>query len=292
MKTDRMKKSGGFFRKMREKISGGRGVEQKEPNRTMSDDRRQLLEDFEAVISEPGQIMGSDFERAFEFIEQYPDTPEAEILVAQMYSTTPQTLKGLNYSSALKVLETMPSHSGRESIVKGMYKIEKDYIKELKSDVIAYMLQIIPEHPLADELTSALAVKNLTRAYDFVTANPENVYSEAIIKAMFDRDPNIALLLLQEKLDHPKVASIFEGIYNIYNTAAISMLTPNAILFVLDIAPDHPRIGKMIEVLVENNYTKAFHYLKVHSDHMLADTIKETIRKRHPKLEQLLDKTG
>ena len=292
MKTDRSKKKTGFFRRMRKKISSDPVVEKEESGQVISDDNLQMMEDFDAVKSEPGQITGADFDRAFEFIEQYPDAPEAEILVAQMYSTTPQTLKGLSYSSALKVLETMPSHSGRESIIKGMYNIEKDFIKELKSDVIAYMLQIIPDHPLAEELTSALAIKNLTRAYDFVTANPENISSRAIIKAMFDRDPNIALLLLQEKLDHPQVASIFEGMYNIHNTAAISRLTPNAILFVLDIAPDHPRIGKMIEVLVENNYTKAFHYLKVHPEHMLAGTIKETIRKGHPELEKLLDEIG
>jgi len=105
MKTDNTKKSSGFFRKLREKISGDRGVEQKESTQTMSDDRRQLMEDFEVVISESGQITGSDFERAFDFIDKYPATPEAEILIAQMYSTTPQTLKGLSYSSALKVLD-------------------------------------------------------------------------------------------------------------------------------------------------------------------------------------------
>ncbi len=103
------------------------------------------------------------------------------------------------------------------------------------------MLKIIPDHPLAEELTTALAVKNLTNAYDFVTANPDNVYSKKIIKAMFDRDPNIAVLLLQEKMDHPQVGSIFDGIYNITKSSEIKKLTPNAIIFILDVAPDHPQ---------------------------------------------------
>jgi len=289
MKTDIPNKKTGFFGKLREKISGDQAVESEEIIQRGSDDTQQMDEDFDAVKSEPGQITGADFDRAFEFIEQYPDSPEAEILIGQMYSTTPQTLKGLSYSGALKILETMPAHTGRESILKGMYKIEKDFIKELKSDVIAYMLQIIPDHPLADELTTALAVKNLTKAYDFVTTNKENAHCRLIIKAMFDRDANITLLLLQEKMDHPQVASIFDGIYNVEGDTQINALTPNAILFVLDVAPDHPKIRKMIEVLVEDNYAKAFHYVKVHPDHTLATTIKGALLKREPELQQLLD---
>lgn len=288
MKTDSSKKKTGFFGKIRKKVSGNQRAESEELVQRSGDDMQQMHEDFDAVKSEPGQLTGADFDRAFEFIEQYPDSPEAEILIGQMYSTTPQTLKGLTYSSALKILETMPAHTGRESIVKGMLRLEKDYIKELKSDVIAYMLQIIPDHPLADELTTALTVKNLTRAYDFVTANPHNPNTKAIIKAMFDRDANITVLLLQEKMDHPQVGSIFDGVYNIDGTQ-LSTLTPNAILYVLDVAPDHPQIGKMIEVLVEDNYPKAFHYVKVHPDHSLADMIKDTIYKRKPELRQLLD---
>lgn len=288
MKTDRSKKKAGFFGKILDKMSGDRRADSEEPVQRGGDDTLQMHEDFDAVKSEPGQITGADFDRAFEFIEQYPDSPEAEILIGQMYSTTPQTLKGLTYSSALKILETMPAHTGRESIIKGMRKIEKDYIKELKSDVIAYMLQIIPDHPLADELTTALSVKNLTKAYDFVIANPENPNTKAIIKAMFDRDANVTLLLLQEKMDHPQVPSIFAGVYGI-GRIQVSTLTPNAILYVLDVAPDHPEIKIMIEVLVESNYPKAFHYVKVHPDHSLAGVIKKTIQKRKPELQPLLD---
>lgn len=292
MKNDKSKDSGGLFRKIREKIAGKKVAEPEEVQELSSEETQRMMEEFEAVVNHTGPITGWDFDRAFEFIEQYPDSPQAEILIGQMYSTTPQSLKGLSYSSAVKVLERMPGHSGRDAIIRGMRKVEKDYIKELKSDVIAYMLKIIPDHPLADELTTALAVKNLTNAYDFITADPENVYSKAIIKAMFDRDPNIALLLLQEKMDHPQVASIFDGIYNITDDAVIEKLTPNAIIFILDVAPDHPKVRKMIEVLVENNYVKAFDFVSVHSDHSLAETIKELILERKPELKKLIDEIG
>ena len=133
-------------------------------------------------------MTGWDFDRAFDFIERYPNTSSRrKYSLGRCMPPTVKALKGLSYASAVKVLDRMPGHAGTQSIIKGMYKIEKDYIHELKSDVIAHMLKIIPDHPLADELTTALAVKNLTNAYDFVTANPENVYSKKIIKAMFDR---------------------------------------------------------------------------------------------------------
>ena len=240
------------------------------------DAAQQMMEEFEAVKKNPGQLTGWDFDRAFEFIERYPDTPQSEILIGQMYATSGQALKGLSYASAVKVLERMPGHAGTQSIIKGMYALEKDYIQELKSDVIAQMLKIIPDHPLAEELTTALAVKNLTNAYDFVTANPENAYSKKLIKAMFDRDPNIALLLLQEKLDHPQVDSIFEGIYNITKKSDIKKLTPNTIIFILDVAPDHPKASKMIEVLVENNYVKAYDFVKTHPGHVKVCRYEET----------------
>ena len=290
MKTDKSQKSSGLFRKIRAKISGNRvDLHEEVLGEDKSDDSVQMMADFEAVKNHPGQITGWDFDRAFEFIEQYPDTSEAETLIGQMYSTTPQTLKGLSYASAVKVLERMPGHSGADSIISGMVKIEKDYIKELKSDVIAYMLMKIPDHPLSQEFTTALAVKNLTNAYDFVTANPTNANTKDIIKAMFDRDPNIAILLLQEMMDHPQVESIFDGIYAIDNLAVIGKLTPNAIMFILDVAPDHPRVRDMIAVLVESNYVKAFDFVKVHSDHVLAGMMKELILERKPELKKLLN---
>ena len=270
MKTEKSKSGEGLFKKLRSKISGVKvedeaGIEESKPE----DDSQQMQKEFEAVKKNPGHLTGWDFDRAFDFIERYPETPQAEILIGQMYATSGQALKGLSYASAVKVLERMPGHAGTKSIIKGMYSIERDYIQELKSDVIAHMLKIIPDHPLTEDLTTALAVKNLTNAYDFVTVNPDNVYSKKIIKAMFDRDPNIAILLLQEKMDHPQVSSIFDGIYNITKKSEIKKLTPNAIIFILDVAPDHPHVIKMIEVLVENNYVKAYEFVKMHPDHVL-----------------------
>lgn len=289
MKTDKSKASGGLFRKLRDRISGSDEANTEEQMSAANDDMHQMMEEFEAVKKNPGQITGWDFDRAFEFIERYPDSPQAEILIGQMYATSGQALKGLSYASAVKVLDRMPGHAGSDSIVKGMCSIERDYVQELRSDVIGYMLELIPDHPLEDELTTALAVKNLTNAYDFVTANPDNAYTKKIIKAMFDRDPNIAVLLLQEKMDHPQVGSIFDGIYNIIRDSDIKTLTPNAIIFILDVAPDHPKAIKMIEVLVESNYIKAYDFIKMHPDHALVMEIQKLILERKPELKKLFD---
>jgi len=288
MKTDKSNKEG-LFEKIRAKMSGAHTTKVAGQDEIDSEEVLQMHEDFDAVKKNPGQLTGWDFDRAFEFIERYPDTPEAEILIGQMYSTNGPTLKGLSYASAVKVLERMPGHSGSESIIKGMYSIERDYVKELRSDVIAYMLKIIPDHPLADELTTALAVKNLANAYDFVTTNADNVYNKKIIKAMFDRDANIAVLLLQEKMDHPQVDSIFAGIYNILKDVDIRKLTPNAIIFILDVAPDHPKAERMIQVLVESNYIKAYDFVKMHPDHALVDVMKRLILLRKPELKKLFE---
>ncbi|MGW8194604.1 MAG: hypothetical protein ACWGOX_10100 [Desulforhopalus sp.] len=289
MTTEKPKTSSGLFKRLRSKISG-QNEEQNVAQGAVSDDETELMmKDFEAVKRNPGRLTGWDFDRAFEFIERYPESSQAEILIGQMYATTGQELKGLSYSSAVKVLERMPGHAGTKAIIKGMHGIESDYIEELRSDVIAFMLKTIPDHPLGEELTTALATKNLTNAYDFVTANPENVYTKALIKAMFDRDPNIAVLLLQEKMDHPHVTSIFDGIYNITREADITKLTPNAIIFILDVAPDHPRAERMIEVLVESNYVKAYDFVKMHPDHALVKILKKLILERKPELKKLFD---
>jgi hypothetical protein len=287
MSAEKLKSSQGLFRKIRTKISGGQSKSEAVPEPQDQSEKHRMVEEFEAVKKNPGQLTGWDFDRAFDFIERYPNTPQSEILIGQMYATNGQALKGLSYASAVKILDRMPGHAGTQSIIKGMYLLEKDYIQELKSDVIAHMLKIIPDHPLTEELTTALAVKNLTNAFDFVTANPENVYSKKIIKAMFDRDPNIALLLFQEKMDHPQVSSIFDGIYNVSKWFDIKRLTPNAIIFILDVAPDHPHIKKMIEVLVENNYVKAYDFVKMYPDHALVPEIKKLVVARNPELEKL-----
>ncbi|MFT5701359.1 MAG: hypothetical protein ACI8ZB_004250 [Desulforhopalus sp.] len=285
MKTDKSKKR--FFGKVRKKMSGAPADDAAEE--LPDEELKRMLELFEAVKRNPGHLTGWDFDRAFDFIERYPDSGEAEILIGQMYATVGQQLKGLSYSSAVKVITRMPGHAGSDSIIKGMYKLEPDYIEELRSDVIAQMLTIIPDHPLAEELTTALAKKNLTNAYDFITANPENVYAKTLIKAMFDRDPNVAVLLLQEKMDHPHVSSIFDGIYGIIDNADIAKLTPNAIIFILDVAPDHPKALTMIDVLVESNYVKAYDFVKMHSDHALVADLKKQILIRKPELKKLFE---
>ena len=287
MKTDKSKSR--FFKKIRKKMSGApdKGVAGDE--KIVGDETQHMVEQFEAVKKNPGHLTGWDFDRAFDFIERYPESSQAEILIGQMYATSGQQLKGLSYASAVKVVERMPGHAGSDSIIKGMYKLENDYIQELRSDVIAGMLTIIPDHPLAAELTTALAKKNLTNAYDFITANPENVYAKTLIKAMFDRDPNIAVLLLQEKMDHPHVSSIFDGIYAIIDNTVIHKLTPNAIIFILDVAPDHPKVQTMIDVLVESNYVKAYDFVKMHPDHALVDDLKKQIVIRKPALKRLFD---
>jgi len=289
MKSDSNKSNGGLFGKMRKKMSGKKEEKVTVPIDQPPDEADQMIKEFEAVKRNPGHLTGWDFDRAFDFIERYPDSEQAEILIGQMYATNGPLLKGLSYASAVRVLDRMPGHSGKDSIISGMYKIESDYIQELRSDVIGYMLKLIPDHPLASEMTTALAVKNLTNAYDFVTANPENACTKDLIKAMFDRDPNVALLLLQEKMDHPQVESIFEGIYNIKADVHIRKLTPNAIIFILEVAPDHPKVVEMIDVLVSNNYVKAYDFAKMHPDHVLYEEMKKMILVRKPELEKLFE---
>lgn len=287
MKKDKSKST--FFGKIRKNKSGDQVDTASGEEELTGGDLQHMLEQFEAVKKNPGHLTGWDFDRAFDFIENYPNTSQAEILFGQMYATSGQQLKGLSYASAVKVVRRMPGHAGSDSIIKGMYKLESDYIRELHSDVIAGMLTIIPDHPLAAELTTALAKKNLTNAYDFITANPENVYTKTLIKSMFDRDPNIAILLLQEKMDHPQVASIFDGIYAITDNVDIHKLTPNAIIFILDVAPDHPKVQEMIDVLVEQNYVKAYDFVKSHDDHALVADLKRQILIRKPELKKLFE---
>lgn len=253
----------------------------------LSPEEKQIQDDFDAVKTQPGQITGPDFGRAFDFIENYPESEHSELLLHQMYAISSESLKGLDYDSAITVLDRMPDHSGADAIVRGMYKLEADYIKELSTDVIAYILQIIPDHPLAKELTTALANKNITSAYNFILDQPDNVYTALVIKAMFKASPNVSLLLLQEKMDHPSVDTIFEGIYGISTAEEIADLTPNAILFVLEISPDHPKIEKMCAALVEKNYVKAFEFLKENQNFEKYDVIKSLLIEKKASLADL-----
>ncbi len=258
--------------------------------RTVSPEEQQMYDDFEAVKKNPGQITGWDFDRAFDFVENYPGSELAERLLNQMYAISSEALKGLSYESAVKVLERMPDHRGADAIVRGMYKLEADYIKELTSPVIAYMLEIIPDHPLADELTTALANKNIANAYDFVNAHEDSEHASAVIRAMFKHSPAISLLLFQERMDHPKVDSIFKGIYGITNSKEISKLTPNGIIFILEVAPDHPHIEEMLQVLVEQNHIKAFEFVKENPEHSCISTLTKLILAKRPDFEEFFAK--
>jgi hypothetical protein len=245
------------------------------------------MEEYEAIRQQPEELTGWDFDRAFAFLEKYPDSNLCEKLKEEMYSTNSNTLKGLSYGSAIKVLERMPDHPGADSIIKGFTKLEKDYIKELKSDVVAYILTRLPDHPLQEELTIALAEKNLTNAYDFVENNPEHPSTPDVIQAMFDRDANIATLLLHERMDHPRVDAIFMGIYSI-SKAAAGRLMPDAIKFIMDVAADHPYAEEMIKRFVDVNYIKAFDFVQSNPNHAHAARLKELIGAEHPELVALM----
>ncbi|WP_156792168.1 hypothetical protein [Desulfotalea psychrophila] len=270
---------------------GGSKAEDKQSTQPVTAAEQKILDDFEAVKSKPGQITGWDFARAFDFIDNYPDSAQAEILLNQMYATTTQSMKGLNYDSAVRLLERMPDHKGASSIIEGMYKLEEDYVNELSSTVIAYILQTMPDHPLSSALARDLASIDIACAYDFIQDQPESPHAAALIQEMFHSHPNIAVLLLQEELGHPQVATIFEGIYAIKESDKIVHLTPNAIIFILEVAPDHPKIDEMVQVFVQRNYVKAYDFLRNNPQHVCADLFKELLFQKKPSLEKLLQAT-
>ncbi len=247
-----------------------------------------MMEEYEKVKHEPRQaITGWDFDRAFAFIEKYPESDQAGNLIEEMKGTNKQTLKGLSYNSALKVLQMIPSHPGSESIISGMYKLEAEYINELSSDVIIFIMEIAPDHPELDALGTALVYKNYTNAYGFVEANPTHPEVRKIIEKMFEKDPNIATLLLKEKMDHAQVDSIIEGIYSI-DAKDIKKMMPDALIFILEVAPDHKFERAMIATLVEKNYIKAFDFVKDFPDHPHSEFMKKQIIRKKPELERLL----
>lgn len=269
------------------KLFGKKAQEQDDVQAVPLTEEQQMRDDFEAVKTQPGQITGCDFGRAFDFIENYPKSEYAELLLNQMYSTSSESLKGLTYESAVKVLEIMPDHAGADSIVRGMYKLEADYIAELSSTVIAYILDVIPDHPLGKELTTALVEKNIGAAYDFIQTHPNNVYTDTVIQAMFTVNANLALLLLQEKLDHPKVDVIFAGIYAIEDEKEMDTFTSNAIIFLFEVAPDHPKIEYLVRVFVQNNYIKAYDFAKNNPDFPAIDLLFDLIYQKLPTLRDI-----
>jgi hypothetical protein len=290
MKTNDVKKGGGLFQKIRTRFSNGEKQKMStvptDDEITASDNLR-IIEEFEAIKKSPGVLSGWDFDRAFDFLEKYPDSDFSGKLKTEMYGTNSSTLKGLSYQSAVKILQQMPDHPGVPSILKGMRQLDKDFIRELRSDVLAYMLEVIPDHPLKEDLTRALAEKNLTNAYDFVERNPEHACTTLVIEAMFTRDPNIATLLLHERMDHPQVDAIFKGIYSIPQKA-VAKLMPDAILFILDVASDHRYADQMMMALVDKNYIKAFDFVQMNPEHALAARMTELIAKRKPEIVSLL----
>lgn len=248
----------------------------------------EMMREFEKIKKDPRQpITGWDFDRAFQFVEKYPDSVQTAYLLEEMQDTTSQTLKGLSYESALKILQMIPSHSGAQSILNGMYKIEPDYIDELSSDIIMFILEIAPDHPELEALGKALVYKNFTNAYAFVDSYPEHPQTKRIIEVMFEKDPNIATLLFKEKMDHAQVESIFEGIYSI-DAKNVKKMTPDAILFVLEIAPDHKFERSMIATLVEKNYIKAYNFIVENPEHPHSEYMRKLLIRKKPDLEALM----
>jgi hypothetical protein len=290
MTSDKATKGGSIFGRIKTKLTGG-GARNKSTVAIEEDpsagENLKIMEEYGNVRQQPEQLTGWDFDRAFEFIEKYPDSPQAEKLKNEMYGTTSETLKGLSYPSAVKILQRMPDHPGVDSITRGLGKVEEDYVKELRSDIITFILETIPDHPIKETLTRALASKNLTNAYDFVERNPDHPCAPMVIQAMFDCEANIATLLLHERMDHPQVEAIFKGIYSI-SEEAVGRLMPDAILFIMDVASDHKYADQMLVRLVEKNYVKAFEYIQTNPDHVLAGRIAELIGERKPELKSLL----
>lgn len=291
MSKDKSTQGGAFFKTIFSKfIGGGADRVPMGGESTISDADRRIFEEYDGIRQNPDALSGWDFDRAFDFLEKHPDSTFAEKLKAEIYQVSGNRLKGLSHASAIKVLQRMPDHPGAEAIVRGLGKLEEDYIPTLRSDVISYILEILPEHPLKESLTTALAVKNLTNAYNFVAMHPDHPCTPLIIRAMFDRDANIATLLLHEHMDHPRVDAIFEGIYSI-KKAAVRKMMPDAILFIIDIAADHPLAEAMERQLVDKNFTKALEYVQHYPDHPHARRISKILLDDHPYLEKLLPKS-
>lgn len=248
----------------------------------------EMMREFEKIKKDPHQpITGWDFDRAFHFIDKYPDTIQTANLLEEMQQTSSQTLKGLSYESALKVLQMIPSHPGSPSIIRGMYKIDPEYIEELSSEIIMFILEVAPDHPQLEALGKALVYKNFTNAYAFVDDYPDHPQAKRIIEVMFEKDPNIATLLFKEKMDHLQVDAIFEGIYGI-DAKNVKRMMPDAILFVLEIAPDHKFERSMIATLVEKNYIKAYNFVVENPDHPHSEYIRTLLIRKKPDLEALL----
>ncbi|PID76986.1 MAG: hypothetical protein CSB24_03780 [Deltaproteobacteria bacterium] len=247
-----------------------------------------MMQEYEKIKAEPHQpITGWDFDRAFDFIEKYPESIHTAKLIEEMLDTTRETLKGLSYESAVNILQMLPSHRGAMSIINGIYKLEDDYIAELRSDIIMFIMEIAPDHPRLDVLGKNLVYNNFTKAYAFIEANPDHPETKKIIEFMFEKDPNIATLLLKERMDHAQVESILAGIYNI-DARYVKTMMPDVLIFILEVAPDHKYEKLIISVLISKNYIKAFDFVKENPQHPHSAYMRKMICRKKPELAPLL----
>lgn len=245
----------------------------------------EIEKEFEEIRENRIHLMGTDFERAFAFIEKYPDHPLTLELIAEMNQTNSYSLKGLSYKSAVNILEKMPDHFGARSIIDGMYKIKSEYIKSLLSNVLIFILEVAPDHPAAETIAKAIVGKNFTNAYNFISHHPNHPQTRYMITAMFEKDPNIAVLLLKEQMDHPEIETIISGLTSI-DVKSIQELTPSATIFIMEMVPDHIYTEDLIRHLVIENHLKALKFAKDNPDYVHLDMLKEVIFRKEPRLKE------
>ena len=59
----------------------------------------QIIDEYSAIKQNPDRLTGWDFDRAFDFLEKYPESEYVAKLREEMYGTTGDSLKGLSYPS-------------------------------------------------------------------------------------------------------------------------------------------------------------------------------------------------
>lgn len=247
-----------------------------------------LLREHEKVKENPLQLKGKDFDRSFPFPAKYPDSKQAGDIISEMNDIESEQIAGPSYESFVKILSQMPAHPVTKDTTAALKNIEREEIDLLSSDIIMSILKLMPDHHLARYMAQVIVEKNLTSSYEFISANQLHPQTKTMIVRMFKKDPNIAILLLQERMDHPQVDVIIDCVYSL-SASDVQNLTPNAIIFILEIAADHQHAEKLFECLVEQNYIKAFQFVKRHKDCLNADMMVRTILKRKPELEELFN---
>ena len=108
MKKKDETKGGGLFRKIKARLSNSEKEKMKtvplEEDSSVSENLR-MMEEYSSIKQNPDHITGWDFDRAFDFLENYPDSSYVAKIKEDMYSTNSETLKGLSYPSAVKILQ-------------------------------------------------------------------------------------------------------------------------------------------------------------------------------------------